>query len=159
MSRKKYQKLATILGLGVRLREVRKKVGLSQEEIGKKLGFGKSTIFKFETDNMIPDSKTLQRYAQIGETSIEQILRGEKSTTPLEQTPEVHGALPGPSLDAVLLAEILVEIKNFLAHEPLELSSQREARWVALVYDHCHKDKVKPDRMLVERFLWITKVN
>ena len=52
-----------------------------------------------------------------------------------------------------------MEIKKFIADKRLELSPQREARWVALVYDHCQEDKVKPDRMLVERFLWITKVD
>jgi hypothetical protein len=62
-------------------------------------------------------------------------------------------------LDVALLAEILVKIKKCIADERLELSSQREARWVALVYDHCQEDKMKPDRMLVERFLWITKVD
>ena len=159
MSRKKYQLLATILGLGVRLREVRKKAGLSQEGVGKILGFGKSTISKFESDAMIPDSKTLQGYAQIGQTTIEQILRGEKSTPLLEQTPEVHGARPGPPLDVALLAEILGEIKKFILEERLELSSKREARWVALVYDHCQEDKVKPDRLLVERHFWITIVD
>jgi transcriptional regulator with XRE-family HTH domain len=159
MSSNKYQLLATFLGLGVRLRHIRKEAGLSQGGIGKILGFGKSTISKFESGNMIPDSKTLQRYAQIGQTSIEQILCGEKSTPLLEQTPEVHGALPGPPLDVALLAEILAEIKKFIAGERLELSPQREARWVALVYDHCQEDKVKPDRRLVDRFLWITKVD
>jgi hypothetical protein len=58
-------------------------------------------------------------------------------------------------LDVALLAEILTEIKKFIADKRLELSPQREARLVALVYDHCQADKVKPDRMLVERFLWI----
>ena len=157
MSRKKFQILATLLGVGVRLREVRKKTGLSQEGIGKILGFGKSTTSKFESDNMIPDIETLERYAQIAQTSIEQIVRGEKSTPLLEQTPEVHGALP--VLDVALLAEILMEIKKFIADKRQELSPQREARLVALVYDHCQEDKVKPDRMLVERFLWITKVD
>jgi transcriptional regulator with XRE-family HTH domain len=159
MSSKKYQLLATILGLGVRLREVRKKAGLSQEGIGEILGFGKSTISKFESDNMIPDLATLQRYAQIGQTSIEQILCGKKSTPLLEQTPGVHGALPGPPLDAVLLAEILMEINKLIADKHLELSPLREARWVVLVYDHCQEDKVKPDRMLVQRFLWTTQID
>ena len=159
MSRKKYQKIATILKLGIRLREVRKKVGLSQEGIGKILGFGKSTISKFESDNMIPDTETLQRYAQIGETNIERLLRGEESARLQVQTPEVHVSLLGPPLDVPLLAEILAEIKNFIADKRLELAPQREACLIALVYDHCQADKVKPDRMLVERFLWITKVD
>jgi transcriptional regulator with XRE-family HTH domain len=159
MSRKKYQLLATLLGLGDRLREVRKTANLSQEGMGKILGFGKSTISKFESNNMIPDIETLKRYAQIAQTSIEQIVRGGKSTPLLEQTPEVHGVLPVPPLDVALLAEILMEIKHLIADKRLELSPQRQARWVTLVYDHCQEDKVKPNRMLVQRFLWITKVD
>ena len=129
MSRKKYQEIATILKLGNRLREVRKKVGLSQEGIGKILGFGKSTISKFESDNMIPDTATLERYAQIGETNIERLLRGEESAGLPVQTPEVHVAPLGPPLDVALLAEILVEIQKFIADKRLELSPNGRPAW------------------------------
>jgi hypothetical protein len=62
-------------------------------------------------------------------------------------------------MDVALLADILTEIKNFIADKSLKLLPQREARLVALIYGHCQEDKVKPDRILVERFLGITRVD
>ncbi len=158
MSRKKFQTLATYLRLGPRLREIRKMVGLSQEGIGKKLGFGKSTVSKFESGNMIPDLETLQLYAEIGETNIGRLLHGDGSPQLPDQTSE-NLLLAAPPLDVALLAEVLTEIKKLINHRRVKLSPQREARLVALVYDHCQENNVKPDRSLVDRFLWITKVD
>jgi transcriptional regulator with XRE-family HTH domain len=159
MSRKKLSKLGIILGLSERIRKVRGH--LSQEEFGYKLGgLQKSTISRYEKGR-IPDEETLNNIANYGNTTMEWLLKGDEGQTPQfpESPPEVCGVRPGPPLDVALLAEILAEIKEFITAEHLELSSKREARWVALVYDHCQEDKVKPDRMLVERFLWITKVD
>lgn len=88
-------------------------------------------------------------------------MRGDQPSAPqlLEQTPAVYGARPGPPLDVALLADILMEINKFIAERRMKLSPQREARLVVIVYDRCQEDKVKPDRILVEKFLWITKVD
>ena len=92
---------------------------------------------------------------------MEWLLKGDERQTPQfsETAPEVYGVRPGPPLDLALLAEILTETKKFMAEKYVKLSPQREARLVALVYDQCRESKVKPDRVLVERFLWITKVD
>jgi len=88
-------------------------------------------------------------------------LRGDQPSAPqlLEHNPENYEARPEQPLDVVLLAEILTEIKEVIAKKRLKLSPQREARLVALVYDHCQAGKMKADRTLVERCLWITKVD
>ncbi|MGD0828102.1 MAG: hypothetical protein ABSA09_08460 [Desulfobaccales bacterium] len=67
--------------------------------------------------------------------------------------------LAAPPFDVALLAEVLTEIKKVISHRRLKLSPEREARLVALVYDHCLENNVKPDRTLVDKFLWITKVD
>jgi transcriptional regulator with XRE-family HTH domain len=158
MSRNKFHVWASYLGLGPRLREIRKTAGLSQEGIGKKLGFGKSTVSKFESSNMIPDIETLQLYAEIGETDIERLLHGDGSLQLWNQKSE-NPLLAAPPFDVALLAEVLTEIKKVISHRRLKLSPEREARLVALVYDHCQQNNVKPDRTLGDRFLWITKVD
>jgi len=158
MSTNKLRIWATFLGLGPRLREIRKTAGLSQEGIGKKLGFGKSTVSKFESGHMLPDMETLHRYAAIGETNIERLLHGDGSPQLPNQTSE-NPLLAAPPFDVALLAEVLTEIKKVISHRRLKLSPEREARLVALVYDHCLENNVKPDRTLVDKFLWITKVD
>ncbi len=67
--------------------------------------------------------------------------------------------LASPPLDVALLAGVLTEIKKVISHRRLKLSPEREARLVAVVYDHCLENNVKADRTLVDRFLWITKVD
>jgi transcriptional regulator with XRE-family HTH domain len=160
MSRKKLLNLGIFIGIADRMGEVRKQLNLNQEEFGKLLGVRKSTISRYESGT-IPGAENLRKIAEIGNTTIKWLLRGDQPSAPqlLGHTPEICGAGSGPPLDAALLAEILTEIHKFIADKRLELSPQREARLVALVYDHCQKDKVKPHRMLVERFLWITKVD
>ena len=159
MSRKKLASLGILLGLSERIRKVRG--GLSQEEFGRYLGgLQKSTISRYEKGR-IPDSETLRKIAIFGNITMEWLLMGDQSSAPqlLEQNPENIEASPEPPLDVVLLAEILAEIKQVIADKHVKLSPKREARLIALVYDHCREGKVKPDRILVERCLWITKIN
>jgi len=159
MSRKKLTSEETFPGLPKRIKFLRGK--RTQKEFGEILGVSKATISKYESGISIPSSDILRNIASAGNKPIEWLLRGDQPSAPqlLGQIPEICGAGPGPPLDVAILVEILMEIKKFIADKCLELSPQREARLVALVYDHCLADKVKPDRMLVERFLWITKVD
>jgi transcriptional regulator with XRE-family HTH domain len=159
MSRKKLTSNETFPGLPNRIKFLRG--AHTQKEFGEILGVSKATVSKYESGINIPSSDILKKIAFVGNKSIEWLLRGDQPSAPqlVGHTLAVCEARPGPPLDVALLAEILAEIKKFIADELLQLSSKREARWVALVYDHCHEDKVKPDRMLVERFLWITKVD
>ena len=151
--------MGTFIGIADRIGEVRQKLNLSQEGFGKLLGVRKSTISRYESGT-IPGDENLRKIAEIGNTTIEWLLRGDQPSIPKfsEHSPYIYDQRRSP-LDVVLLSEILAEIKGVIADNRLFLSAQREARLVALVYDHCLEDKVKPDRILVERFLWITKVD
>ena len=157
MSRNKYTILGNYFGIGERIRKIRGE--LTQGEFAGRLGVQAPTISRYESGR-IPDEEMLRRISNFGKTTIEWLLRGDQPSAPqhLEHS-DTYKPRPGSPLDVALLAEILMEIKKFIADKRQELSPQREARLVALVYDHCQEDKVKPDRMLVERFLWITKVD
>jgi transcriptional regulator with XRE-family HTH domain len=158
MSRKKLTSDETFPGLSNRIKFLRG--AHTQKEFGELLGVSKATVSKYESGINIPSSDILKKIASVGNKSIEWLLRGDQPSAPqnLEHADTYKPRLCLP-LDVALLAEILMEINKFMAAKNEELPPQREARWVALVYDHCQKDKVKPDRMLVERFLWITKVD
>jgi transcriptional regulator with XRE-family HTH domain len=159
MSRKKLLNLGTFIGIAGRIVEVRKKLNLSQEEFGKLVGVRKSTISRYESGT-IPGDENLRRIAEIGNTTIDWLLRGDRVLTPQpSEHPQYAYDRERAPLDVALLSEVLTEINNFIADKGSKLLPQREARLVALVYDHCQKDKVKPDPNLVERFLWITRVD
>jgi transcriptional regulator with XRE-family HTH domain len=158
MSRKKLTSNETFPGLPNRIKFLRG--AHTQKEFGELLGVSKATVSKYESGISIPSSDILKKISSVGNKSIEWLLRGEQPSAPqlVGHTLEICGAHPGPPLDVALLAEIIAEIKKFILDERLELSSKSEARWVALVYDHCQVDKLKPDRTLVQRFFWLTKV-
>jgi transcriptional regulator with XRE-family HTH domain len=158
MSRKKLTSNETFPGLPNRIKFLRE--AHTQKEFGAILGVSKATVSKYESGINIPSSDILKKIASVGNKSIEWLLRGDQPSAPhhIEHV-DTNRLRPGPPLDVALLSEILAEIKKFMAEKHVKLSPQREARWVALVYDHCQEDKVKPNRMLVERFLWITKVD
>jgi transcriptional regulator with XRE-family HTH domain len=159
MSRKKLTSNETFPGLPDRIKFLRG--ARTQKEFGELFGVSKATISKYESGINIPSADILKKIVSIGNKSIEWLLRGDQPCAPQfpEPAPEVYGERPGPPLDVALLAEILKEIKKFMAEKDEKLSPQREARLVALIYSHCQEGNVKPDRILVEKFLWITKVD
>jgi transcriptional regulator with XRE-family HTH domain len=157
MSRKKLTSEETFPGLPNRIKFLRGE--RTQKEFGEILGVSKAAISKYESGIAIPSSDILRKIAFIGNKEIDWLLRGDQPSIPqLSDSAYIHDER-GEPLDVALLSEVLTEIKNFIADKGLKLLPQREARLVALVYDHCQKDKVKPDRNLAERFLWITRVD
>jgi transcriptional regulator with XRE-family HTH domain len=159
MSRKKLTVNETFPGLPGRIKFLR---GAStQKEFGEILGVSKATVSKYESGINIPSADILKKIASVGNNSIEWLLRGDQPSAPQFSEPasKVYEELPGPPLDVALLAEILTEIKKFMAEKDVKLSPQREARLVALIYSHCQEGKLNPDRDLVDRCLWITKVD
>lgn len=84
------------------------------------MGFGKSTVSKFESDNMIPDIETLQRYAEIGETNMERPLHGDGPPQLPDQTSE-NLLLAAPPLHVALLAGALTEINKLISQRGVKL--------------------------------------
>lgn len=65
--------------LGEKLKEARKQVGLSQEELSEKLGVSRSAVAKWETDKGIPDIDNLKNISELLNVSLDYLLDdGEK---------------------------------------------------------------------------------
>ena len=60
--------------LGQRLRKLRVDFKLNQEELGKKIGVGKTTISQYESETRSPDTDTLQRLAEVFDVSTDYLL-------------------------------------------------------------------------------------
>ena len=60
--------------LGKRLKQLRKKKGLTQEELGKPFNLGKSTISQYESGTSRPDYNTLQKLADVFTVSTDYLL-------------------------------------------------------------------------------------
>ena len=65
--------------LGEKLKEARKKVGISQEQLSEKLGVSRSAVAKWETDNGIPDIDNLKTVSRLLNVSIDYLLDNGKS--------------------------------------------------------------------------------
>jgi transcriptional regulator with XRE-family HTH domain len=89
--------------LGCRLKDARKKSGLTQEAVAKKFGFDKSTISKYESGSNAPDVKFLKDFAELLNVNGDWLLFGE---------PPIFKA-SGPHKDIeVQILELLSTIKK-----------------------------------------------
>ena len=65
--------------LGERIRDERKKRGLSQEELADILNVSRKAITKWETDRGIPDIANLIRISEEFEISLDELIKGDNS--------------------------------------------------------------------------------
>ena len=65
--------------LGERIRDERKKRGLSQEELADILNVSRQAITKLETDRGIPDIANLIRISEEFEISLDELIKGDNS--------------------------------------------------------------------------------
>ena len=70
--------------LGQKLKEMRRKMGLSQEALGEIICVSRQAITKWENDTGIPDISNLQELSKIFGTTIDYLLN-ENNTLPLLQ--------------------------------------------------------------------------
>ena len=65
-----------------RIALARKQVGLSQEQLGEKLGVSRQAVSKWETGKGFPDLKLLEPLAQALDVSLVELLQGARSPSP-----------------------------------------------------------------------------
>ncbi len=66
---------------GEKLREARKKAGISQEELAEKLSVSRSAVAKWETDNGLPDVGNLKVLAAVLNVSVDYLLAEDERLT------------------------------------------------------------------------------
>ena len=73
-----------------KLIEIRKKQGLSQEELGMELQVSRQTISKWETGDRYPDLLTTKKISQILEVSLDDLLSGKEMEKVVERNPVIE---------------------------------------------------------------------
>lgn len=74
--------------LGEKIREARKKCGLSQEQLAEKMAVSRSAVAKWETDKGLPDVGNLKILARLLSVSVDQLLdEGEAADAPVIREP------------------------------------------------------------------------
>ena len=97
-------------GIGARIREARKKVGLTQQEVAELVGVGSQTVWCWEAGRMKPNHEHLLELAYRCEVSTDWILGRDVIEAELLKEAEVsfRGAVAG------LPQEDLESIRNFI---------------------------------------------
>ena len=66
--------------LGEKIREARRKCGLSQEQLAEKMSVSRSAVAKWETDKGLPDVGNLKLLGQLLHTSLDRLLDDGEET-------------------------------------------------------------------------------
>lgn len=70
---------------GQRIKELRKKIGLSQEELGQHFSISGPAVSKWESGDSEPDNKTLLKLSDFFGVSVDYLLRDSSSTLEKEE--------------------------------------------------------------------------
>ena len=76
--------------LGERLAKLRKKAGLSQEQLAEELGVSRQAVSRWETGEAAPDTENLIALADIFNVSIDELIREQKKGQPKGEPEEVE---------------------------------------------------------------------
>ena len=66
--------------IGMFLKQLRNENGMTQEQLGEKLGVSNKTVSRWETGNYMPPVECLNMLSEIYQISINEILRGERAS-------------------------------------------------------------------------------
>ncbi|WP_338471664.1 helix-turn-helix transcriptional regulator [Niallia sp. XMNu-256] len=76
--------------LGEKIKEFRKKTGLSQEQLADKLSVSRQAITKWENDRGIPDITNLQCLANLFDVSIDSLINNSKNITTIVNKEDIE---------------------------------------------------------------------
>lgn len=102
-----------------RIREIRKKHGITMKQLGQELGLGESTISQYETGKRQPDNETLLKISEYFDVTVGYLLGVEGGTDTATEAQE------SSSIDdeAAMLFQSLSESKKEAALEYLRYLS------------------------------------
>lgn len=110
--------------MGERIRFLRKKQGLSQEQLAKEIGVTKSTISKYELDARFPKHNTIDDFCRVFNVDFYLMLTG-KTKSEWSTDFELADKAFWDNVSDVLLSDYLMEIKQLL--EQLNDEGQQKA--------------------------------
>lgn len=79
------------MSFGSNLADMRKQIGLSQEELGEKLGVSRQTIYTWESDISSPNVEKLKNLADLFGCTVDALVRGEANAECAQETLQTKG--------------------------------------------------------------------
>ena len=91
------------MSFGSNIGYLRKKQGITQEELAERMYVSRQTISRWETDSVYPDVETVIKLCEILECDMETLVRGDASTekepAPMQEQEHEHEDKPGVELE------------------------------------------------------------
>jgi repressor LexA len=129
--------------LGGKIKELREKLNLTQQDLADKLNIGQSTIGMIESDKRIPGRKTLTKLATFFGVSLDYLLKDENVEEDFETIDISTQFVPIPIVGEIRAGELILAEENLQGYMPvLRNSLKLDGEYFAL--------KVKGDSMNLE---------
>lgn len=118
---------------GAKLKEIRTRLGWSQEELADKLGVSRQSITKWEQNDGLPDTFNAKQMAGLFGVSIDYLLDNEREVPLLTVSVQVDQAIYG---DAKGIKKIDRTIKHYFAgYQAYPLTRRRKWSKMAAIFD------------------------
>lgn len=98
--------------LGLKIRKLRKHVGLTQFALGEKIGLDQRQIAYIEGGNSFPSLKTLLKFTQIFECSLKELFDYEEFTSAMDLREKIQSRIAKFNEKELNLCKNMVEIIN-----------------------------------------------
>ena len=72
-----------------------------------------------------------------------------------EPAAEPYDARPLAPVEAELLHATMVKVEEVIKEEKRQIHPEQKIRLVTRIYNDCAEDRIKPDSIMVKRYLWI----
>lgn len=89
--------------LGQRIARLRRNKGLTQEELGDKVGVSSQAVSKWETDSSVPDVMLLVKIANLFDISVDELLGNDR----IKETPQIVPVAERRPIDKMILKIII----------------------------------------------------
>lgn len=145
------QRMAKFLA---RMRTLMEDRGLkTQEEFNAAIGTQRA-LTRWKMGESTPGVASLVAIKKVFGKSLDWIILGEEPSYRLiEAGRDDYDTRPAPPADPVLLGQVLEIADLVLKTHKLKLTPGQRGRLVAKVYDQCATDRIKPDDIMVKRYL------
>jgi transcriptional regulator with XRE-family HTH domain len=135
------------------LAKILEKRGISQDEFNKEIGV-QQAVTRWKTGDTTPSADSLLAIKNVFDISIDQLLTGEEPQPALaEFVSEHYEARSLEALETTLLFEVLEKVEEVVIKHRQKLSVRQTARLAALAYEHCRREREKPNELLIEKYL------
>ena len=107
--------------IGKKIMNLRKKIGLSQEELAEKVGVARQTISKWELGETSPDIKQAKELSKIFNVSLDELADNDLKNVLVEKTSNTE-KLAGLTLKLIkFITVFIIVIPNFISYPYLRI--------------------------------------